>query len=600
MFDDRLATVLRMRAGSEAALRTQFRQLLDLLGTRDAQLSGPVLARIARMAASLSASEVDRIMARSSLKKNDPRFVTLSGYVRLRELQATISQETQSAILREPGQRLRRPEIVAFLAEGGPKASAAAVATARLTEQEWLDLIPRLPVTARGFLRHRRDLPAAVKRLLTQLGVGDLVIPTFAPSTDSLEIERDVEPEPVPSPQPAIQFSSLPTGNSPSFPPEDGIGALRRRIEAFRETRQQGRPASRTQSDGAASKNQSAPGSVLDVITDSTGSIVRSDGLAAPMLAGLALTSPSGSSLVDFSKDIALQLRRRQPLRQARLTIDAAPEISGEWRMDAAPLFDRQSGAFNGYAARLYRPSRSVSSDSPESYADAMRQVLHELRTPVNAIQGFAEIIQQQIFGNVPHEYRAHAASIAVDAAKLLAGFDEVDRLVKLESRAMELEEGTSDFRAALADTVQRLEGVLRGRDAGFTLNVTGSHFEVALDRSEVMAMCWRLLATAASALTPGEKSQIDLSGDGTAIRLELDVPESLRSGAADTSREGQRRRAISAGMFGPGFAFRLAEAEANAAGGSLTCEGDRATLRLPSLTSYATPHSTTDGMARG
>ena len=32
-FDDRLATVLRARAGSERAARTQFRQLVDLLGT---------------------------------------------------------------------------------------------------------------------------------------------------------------------------------------------------------------------------------------------------------------------------------------------------------------------------------------------------------------------------------------------------------------------------------------------------------------------------------------------------------------------------------------------------------------------------------------
>ena len=33
-FDDRLATVLRHRAAGERAARTQFRQLLDLLGER--------------------------------------------------------------------------------------------------------------------------------------------------------------------------------------------------------------------------------------------------------------------------------------------------------------------------------------------------------------------------------------------------------------------------------------------------------------------------------------------------------------------------------------------------------------------------------------
>ncbi|MGB3795110.1 MAG: histidine kinase dimerization/phospho-acceptor domain-containing protein [Alteraurantiacibacter sp.] len=590
MFDDRLATVLRMRAGSEAALRTQFRQLLDLLGTRDTALSGQALARIARSAIALPPSEIERLLVRPALKNSDRQLATISGFVRLREIQQATPQETQSAILREPGQRLRNPEFVAFLAEGEPKASAAAVATARLSEDQWLDLIPRLPVTARGFLRHRRDLPESVKQLLAQLGVGDLVLPSFAGAGDLPAIEILGNAAAVPS---------SPSANLPqSIMPEDGIRALRRRIEAFREGRQQGQPMPRNHVPDGAPRREYDVETVIDVFTDSSGVIVRCDGLAAPMLAGLGLTSPSGSSLVEFSDDVAQQLRRHLPIRQARLTIDAAPEISGDWRMDATPLFAQMTGAFSGYAARLYRPNLADPEDVPDSPADAMRQVLHELRTPVNAIQGFAEIIQQQIFGSVPHEYRAHAASIAVDAAKLLAGFDEVDRLFKLESRAMELESGSSDFRLALSDTAQRLDSALRARDAGFALSVSGTEFHVGLDRGEVMAMCWRLLATAAGALGLGEKLQLGLSSDGTTIQLALDIPESLRLSGAESSREGKRRRAISAGMFGPGFAFRLAEAEAVAAGGTLTCEGDRATLRLPVLTLQTARNSSESGIA--
>ena len=39
-FDDRLATVLRQRATGEASLRTQYRQLLDLLGRERAHPRG--------------------------------------------------------------------------------------------------------------------------------------------------------------------------------------------------------------------------------------------------------------------------------------------------------------------------------------------------------------------------------------------------------------------------------------------------------------------------------------------------------------------------------------------------------------------------------
>ena len=39
-FDDRLGTVLRLRADGKAVQRIQFRQLLDLLGTSPAEARG--------------------------------------------------------------------------------------------------------------------------------------------------------------------------------------------------------------------------------------------------------------------------------------------------------------------------------------------------------------------------------------------------------------------------------------------------------------------------------------------------------------------------------------------------------------------------------
>ena len=583
MFDDRLATVLRMRAGSEASLRTQFRQLLDLLGTRDPQMSGKDMARLAGAASEMTLEQIAETYLRPAMENDEFHLVTIAGFVRLHQLQTAIPQEEQSRILRQPGLRLRNPEFVAFLSEGDPKPAAAAVATARLSEDEWLDLILRLPVTARGFLRHRRDLPTSVIGLLKRLGVHDLVLPMGPVTAAEPPSEGEIVSKRVlPTAEPAVQ--------------EDGIAALRRRIEAFQEGRQQARSAPRLPLGDIAPQTDPTIRSMLDCVTDASGTVLRAEGVAAPMLIGLRLTAPNAEDLVQFGQDVALKLRRRLPLHGEQVSIDAAPDVSGEWRMDAAPLFASETGDFSGYAVRLYRPNRPAEPETSDTQGDAMRQVLHELRTPVNAIQGFAEIIQQQIFGPVPHEYRAHAATIAGDAATLLAGFDEVDRLVKLESGAMELDEGTSDFREAIVSTAERLERALRARSAGFKLNVSGSPFHVALDRSEAMAICWRLLATAASALGPGEEAQLDLASDGHTIHLQLDVPESLRDAASDAARDTQRRRAISAGMYGPRFTFRLAEAEARAAGGSLVCDQDRVSLRLPALTLPYADHSSEEG----
>jgi len=143
-FDDRLATVLRSGAAGERAARTQFRQLLDLLGSAPPHAGSPLVE---------------------------------AAYARLGEIFDALPAAEQSRILREPGQRLRNRRLVAHLAQAEPQVAAAAMAAARLGENDWLELIPVLPVTARGFLRHRRDLPDGARRLLARLGVRDLALP---------------------------------------------------------------------------------------------------------------------------------------------------------------------------------------------------------------------------------------------------------------------------------------------------------------------------------------------------------------------------------------------------------------------------------------
>ena len=601
-FDDRLATVLRMRADSEGVLRTQFRQLVDLLGTRRSCWTGRVLARQIADLLRLAEEDARRLIERPALQSGNAMLGELAAYSKLARLMKRLPQEEQSRILRQSGLRIRDPQLVRFFAAGQPKTAASAMATARLTDAEWLELIPALPVNARGFLRHRRDLSPEVKQLLARLGVQDLVLPDPyaedptlppAPAPPSAPTVAPAAPVSAPAPAPVLEL----TAETEDALPDEGIGALVRRIEKFREQRRSRPVAPRLPLDEEELPH--APLLGFEFASDAQGVVTWASGPIAPLAVGLQLTSPRPGMLVDVDPATSANLAARQPIHVARLTLDAAPEISGEWRMDAAPLFDRHSGRFSGYRGCLRRPVISTEETKADSVGDQMRQVLHELRTPVNAIQGFAEIIQQQLFGPAPHEYRAHAAGISVDAAKLLAAFDEVDRLVKLDTGAMELEEGEADLRVVVADTAQRLQGVLRPRNAGFALRVKGSPFLVGIDRKDAMALCWRILATAAGALGPGEEIALRLSGNEERVRLRLKVPQSLQNFGETTGKSGengQRERAVSAGMFGPEFAFKLAQAEAEAAGGALKCKKDRVTLTLPALTATTGSHSAVSG----
>jgi two-component system OmpR family sensor kinase len=578
LFDDRLATVLGTLPGGATAARTQYRQLVDLLGSAtgnsDDEMDLPTYRHLAAQAETLSPGDRERMISHPALTIRDHRLLTFLGWQRLEELAGAIPAEERSRILREPGLRLRNPHLVALLAQGDAKPAAAALATARLTQSEWQDLIPRLSVMARGFLRHRRDLPDGARDLLRQLGVNDLVLPL----PDGFEPEVDV------SPTAPLAAAPEPTED------RDGIRALLRRIEAFREGRRAAPTDPRLPLGDAAEESQPAPLHQFAFTADTQGRIDWAEGPVAPLVCGMRFGEEGAGAVAALARGGVRAMNARQPLTAAPLTIDALPAISGEWRVDAEPVFALPDGRFAGYRGRIRRP---VAVPQPASVGpqadtaqDRMRQVLHELRTPVNAIQGFAEIIQQQLFGPAPNAYRAHAAAIAVDAAKLLAGFEEIDRLSKLESGALELDAGETDLRAELTETVRRMEGVLRARSAGFDLADSDEDCTLALARDEVRLLCWRLLASLAGSLAPGERLPTSLAAESGKARLAVAVPQAMRklddpfaTGPAD------QKSALSAGMFGQGFALRLARAEVVAASGDMIFVDGMVHVTMPLLT---------------
>jgi len=143
-FDDRLATVLRNRATGELAARTQYRQLLDLLG------------------------ETARFHDES---------LEAAAFLRLETLSEAVPLQHRARIVSESAERIQSPALAAFLGEDEADIAAPALARATLSPEEWKQLIPALPIQARGFLRHRTTLPEEAVAILDQLGVQDRVLP---------------------------------------------------------------------------------------------------------------------------------------------------------------------------------------------------------------------------------------------------------------------------------------------------------------------------------------------------------------------------------------------------------------------------------------
>lgn len=606
--DDRLDTVLRTQTAGRAGLNTQLRQLVDLLGRiPDAQWgprAAPALERLDQLHGALG----DRAAA------------VLIGLC-----------------------TLRSPRLVGHLARSGPRTALAAIGQARLSEAGWLALIPTLPIHARGALRHRRDLGPAVTALLDRLGIDDFALP--APQESAAQTDESpapaaapapasaTAPAPAPAPAPGGVLVSLPieparrgdSAEREANGPREGIGAIVRRIEAFRRNRAGDDPAlaGQTRLPFAEEAGSEPQATRLDLLIDAAGMITAAEGADPAMLVGhhpfvahtqAATASVDGATLAAF--------RARRPITAGSLWLDGAARISGTWRIDAVPLFGAEGGHYAGYCARLRRPPADDAA-AAEAGREARRgpetlhQLLHELRTPINAIQGFAELIQQQLLGPTPHHYRSLAASIAADAARMLAGFEDVERLIRLETGRIDAPNPVStspdlapddtgaaptDLAAIVTRVVAQLDPLITQREIRLAKVLRAQVLPVAMPEAEAERTVWRLLSTLIGAAAPGERMSLvvdntasDMAKPCSVARLSVTLPAALaqRDDQALFAPEIARASAAQgAGMLGTGFALRLAVAEIRAAGGRLERpDGNHRSvldLTLPLLTPQA------------
>ncbi|MBV7264611.1 sensor histidine kinase [Erythrobacter ani] len=574
-FDDRLATVLRQRAASEAGARTQFRQLLDILGNR----------KFAR-------------------QDNRSQSLVAAAWLRMDKLAEEIPAEHRAGMIREAGWRFRSADLAAHLAEHEPDVASAALNRAQLSSDDWTALIPRLPVRARGFLRLRRDLPVDAEQLLDRLGVYDRGLPR--PAQQAADDPTDREPQTDQVAPPAMEEATDPRqepvveNEPPPFrladPAESGrseISALVERIAQFRRTR-----------DSAPTDTDRSPRLPLGEVAQTRERIIRGFGFSADvagridwaeseiasMIIGTRLIRPQTLGGNEDETALERAFARRQPITTAKFSLQGAEAIAGEWIVDAQPSFTEE-GNFSGYLGRFRRlggaGDKHLSPAAQE--ADRIRQLLHELRTPVTAVQGYAEVIQQQLFGPAPHEYRALAAAIAADAARILAGFEELDRLAKLETGAIEIEEGVIDLSAIVARITNQIGQVLRARMAGidFDADAAGAVL-VGLDPDDCEGLIWRLLATIGGLCASGEMLFATIETDDGLAQLSCGLPANLIAEEDVFAAEAKPvDTAINAGLFGAGFALRLARAEARSAGGNLTVDDELVTLTLPLSSSF-------------
>ena len=546
-FDDSLDTVLGADMATSFGAQSAWRQLTDLIGRRRAAPDARVIER-------------------------------------LRAIRRRVPMPTRAASARNLAFANPPAELVRLFAEDEPSVAAPVIAVARLTGEEWRAMLPDLPPTSRSLLRHRRDLPAETVRALDSFGSSDFALPQ--PDGASWR-----EPEPATSAVEAFVSDRAAAGDnprhgeSPAIAPANDAGPapaprgpfqiadLVARIDAYqRDHGELGRPPRAIDSD--------EPIDHFCFETDATGTIRWVDGAPREPLIGVLLGT--GSAQVDGV--VSGAFRRRASFVDARLVIAGASPAAGQWQVSATPAFDPATGRFTGYRGVARRPRADQRAEPMARNApspEALRALVHELRTPTNAISGFAEMIEAQVLGPAPDVYRERAGAIRHDTHDLIAAIDDIDTAARIEQDALVLRPGVVEVAPLLARAARDLEPLMLLRQSVVDIDSGPPGLAIAGDEVAVARLISRLMALAVGASGIGERVAVRAwSKDGQA-RIAVDRPSAFAAwpGEALLSLEGEDQEGT---LLGTAFGLRLARNLAGELGGSLKIGEQRLTLRLP------------------
>lgn len=425
-------------------------------------------------------------------------------------------------------------------------------------------------------------IPLVVQALQqAQGGAGDEAAPSDA-DADAVALAPDAEAAHLPemsesalqSPHDALASPGLDAPDAEAGPFE--IAEVVARIDAFY-TRQQERAAT-------LPVPQRADGFRFE--TDELGTIRWVEGVSRAPLIGLSLelSSMPGESRADGVA--AGALRSRAPFSDARLMIVGESDAAGEWRISATPAFDRATGRFTGYRGTARRPRREesaapVAAPRANPAADSLRQLMHELRTPTNAIAGFAEMIEREMLGDAPPLYRERAGTIRTHARALLAAIDDLDIAARIDADAFHPGETDVALRPLLARIADELAPLAELRGAWISLPIADR--TVRGDARAIERMLSRLLATLLSAAEEGERVGVAVSADAGRVAIRFDQPRALASVGGDALFAMDDEQQDGA-LLGTGFALRLVRNIARQLGGTLAIGPDAMTVELPAL----------------
>ena len=314
---------------------------------------------------------------------------------------------------------------------------------------------------------------------------------------------------------------------------------------------------------------------------DASGQIGWVEGAPRGALIGLSLPASEGAP-----RELVRAFTDRLPFDDTPLTLPT-PALEGEWRLSGIPAFSPSDGRFLGYRGIARREGVELEEEpvSPQAAVgadtEALRETIHEIKTPLNAIIGFAEIIDGQYLGPAHRNYRHRAAEIVAQARTLLAAIEDLDLGAQLQARGPSA--AATDLAEVLPPIAEELGNRALSRDVRLRIVTSLGMLRCGVDPDLAKRLLTRLLGAAVDAAPDGQQVEVDVRESKKRMTISVSRPVSTRhlsdEQIMDPSLQSDGEGAAKLGL---GFALRLVRGLARLAGGDLKLTPAEFQLVLP------------------
>lgn len=464
---------------------------------------------------------------------------------------SSVQRERSAAMIVAMSREQRLPSaLFAHFAGDEPRVASVLLGSAAVDESELIAIMPRMNPASRSILRSRNDLGPRAKAVLQGFGPSDLALTSDAPAGEG----------------------------APGITP---ISELVDRIAHYR----------RRHIDSHAAKPSPTPARIgqFDYETGRDCVIRWIDAPWRGAVIGLSLSEPAPLDEGGVDAASASSFRRRAPVVGVRLWVPGDTPIAGEWRLNAEPYFDQGDGRFLGYRGVAVRPRRDqiLATDATQNTLrnDSFRQLVHELKTPLNAIIGFSELIEHQLFGPVAPAYRERAKTIRREGERLLGAVEDVDSGARLDTGAQKAEQAAFDLKALVHRVIADLAPLVEERGVRLMVALAEEPMEAIGDSMLAERAISRFLAALVSIAAKDEGLKVVSADVGSMATISIDVPRTLGALSPDSLAAFNfpvEAEWPDAPLLGLEFSLRLVRRMAETMGGALDHDGRRFVLQLP------------------